>query len=168
MQLNKATNTFTKIVNSVSHKFSIIGVITLAGLMLMTVSDVFLRALFNAPIMGSLEVTELLMIVIVYPGLAWVAVKRANVKVDLVVGRFSARTQGIFDSVTCFMSLLVAALIAWFNIPQAFYMWERLIATDLLDIVHFPFFFLISFAFFLLCFALIIDLVESVNKAVKG
>ena len=168
MPLNKATDTYTKTVNWISHKFSIIGVITLAGLMLLTVSDVFLRYFFIAPIMGSLEVTELLMIVLVFPGLAWAAVRRANVKVDLVVGRFSTRTQGIFDSVTCFMSLVVAALIGWYNIPQAFYMWNLLIQTDLLDIVHFPFFFLISFAYFLLCFVLITNLIEFVRQAVKG
>jgi len=168
IQLNKAISTYAKTVEWISQKFSVIGVIMLAGLMLLTVSDVALRFFFKAPIIGSLEVTELLMIVIVYPGVAWVAVKGVNVKVDLVVDRFPTRTQGIFDSVTCFLSLIVAALIGGYNIYEAFYMWDRLIATDILEIIHFPFFFLIAFAFFLLCLVLISKLIESVKKAVTG
>ena len=159
---------FIKTVEWISHKFSIIGVVTLAGLMLLTVSDVVLRFFFTKPIRGSLEVTELLMIIMVYPGLAWVAVRRINVKVDLVVNRFSPRVQGIFDTVTCLMSLAVAALIFWYNIPQAFYMMERGIGTDTLKIVHWPFFWLIAFAYFLLCFVLITNLIEFSKKAAKG
>jgi len=151
-----------------SQKFSVIGIITLAGLMLLTVTDVLLRAIWSAPIMGGLELTELMMVVLVYPGLAWVAIKRANVKVDLLVGRFSTRKQGIIDSVTCLLSLCIAALIAWFTIPQALYMRNLGIETDLLSILHYPFFFLIAFAYFVLCFALIVNLIESIRQAIKG
>ncbi|MFH1647263.1 MAG: TRAP transporter small permease [Chloroflexota bacterium] len=159
---------FIKTVEWISHKFSIIGVVTLAGLMLLTVSDVVLRFFFTKPIQGSLEVTELLMIVMVYPGLAWVAVRRMNIKVDLLVNRFSPRAQGIFDTVTCLISLAVAVLIAWFTVPQVFYMQSRGIETDTLHIKHWPFYWLIAFAYAVLCLVLITNLIDFIKKAVKG
>jgi TRAP-type C4-dicarboxylate transport system permease small subunit len=166
MQLDD--NIFVKIVNGASHKLSILGVAALTGLMLLTVSDVLLRYFFDAPILGSYEVTELTMIVIVYPGLAWVAVKRANIKIDLVVGRLSPRTQGILDSIVCFLSLCIIGLLAYFSVPQAIFIMGKMTLTDELEIPLFPFYFLIALGFVILFFAVMINLIEFIWRATKG
>jgi TRAP-type C4-dicarboxylate transport system permease small subunit len=166
MQLND--NIFVKIVNVTSHKLSLLGVVALTGLMLLTVTDVLLRYFFNAPILGSYEVTELTMLVVVYPGLAWVAVKRANIKIDLVIGRLSPRTQGIFDSIFCLLSLCIIGLLAYFSIPQAIFIMEKMCLTDQLKIPVFPFYFLIALGFIILFFVVIINLIEFIWRAIKG
>jgi TRAP-type C4-dicarboxylate transport system permease small subunit len=166
MQVNESI--FVKIVNGASHKLSILGVVALVGLTLLTVSDVFLRYFFDAPILGSYEVTELMMIVIIYPGLAWVAVKRANIKIDLVVSRLSSRKQGILDSIFCFLSLCIIGLIAYFSVPQAIFILDKMKLTDQLNIPLFPFYFLIALGFFILFFAVMVNLIEFIRQAIKG
>ena len=75
-------------------------------LMLLTVVDVFLRWVFNAPIHGTTEISRLLMIIIVFPALGWAAVDRAHIRVDLVVSRIPSRMQAIFGSITFFIALV--------------------------------------------------------------
>jgi len=116
MSENKPVNIYTKWVSNISHKVAYFGAVMMLAMMLLTVSDVSLRYFFNSPINGSYEVTELLMILVFAPALAWTAVKGANVKVDLIVNHFPGRTQGIFDSVTCTFCLIVTAVITWFTV----------------------------------------------------
>ena len=167
MQLNKMINTYTKIVNSVTHKWGFFGALVMIGLMLLTVGDVVLRYFFNAPILGSFELTEFILVVMVFFAIPWATVKKANVRVDLFVGRLPLRVRTIFDIVTCFMGLIVTALFAWYTVPQAIYIWRLYSVSDMLEIPVYPFYFMVAFGFFLLFFVLVANLIEFIKKA-KG
>jgi TRAP-type C4-dicarboxylate transport system permease small subunit len=55
----------------------------LFAMMLLTFTDVILRYIFNAPLRGSLEVTELMMVVLIFAGLPLVSRKDEHVVMDL-------------------------------------------------------------------------------------
>ena len=93
MPESKIVNTYMKAVTSVVNKIGLLGAFTMIGLMMLTVADVFLRKFFNAPILGSYEITEFLLVVLVFFAIPWAALKKANVKVDLIVGELSERVQ---------------------------------------------------------------------------
>ena len=57
-------------------------------MMLMTMADVFLRKFSNLSILGTVELTELMMIVIVFCSLAECQAGDGHIKVDLVLKRF--------------------------------------------------------------------------------
>ena len=116
--------TYMKIVNSVTRKCGLFGALMLTGLMLLTAGDVILRYFFNAPILGSYELTEFLLVAMVFCAIPWATLQKANVRVDLLVGRLPLKVRAIFDSVSCFMSLFVTALFAWYTVPQAIYIWR--------------------------------------------
>lgn len=58
--------------------------IAILAMMLLTCADVFLRYVFNAPIEGSFDVTQMLMVVIVFFALAYCGWTGGHVVVDLL------------------------------------------------------------------------------------
>lgn len=160
-------NTYTKLVNSVIRIFSFLGAMIMIGLVTMTVVDVFLRYFFRAPILGSFELTELFMVVMVFFAIPWAAIKKANVKVDLLVTRLPARTRAAFDSVTCLLSLLITGLCACFTVPQIIYLWKLYSFSPMLKIPIYPFYIAVTVGFFLLFFILVANFIEFIEKAVK-
>jgi TRAP-type C4-dicarboxylate transport system permease small subunit len=161
-------NAYKRIVGSVSHKIAYLAAALILAMMMLTVADVFLRYFFNAPINGSYEVTELLMVLIFAPTLAWTAMRGANVRVDLIVGKFPNRVQGVFDTVTCLLSIFVTGIITWFTVPQAMFVYRIKTVSDQLEIPFYPFFIVIAIGFFLLIFALVANLMDFMKKAAKG
>jgi len=56
----------------------------IVAMMLLTCADVFLRYLFNAPIEGTLDLTQMLMVIVVFFGLAYCGWTGGHVVVDLL------------------------------------------------------------------------------------
>ena len=135
-------------------------------LVLMTVADVVLRFFFNNPILGSFELTEYLLVPITCFAIAWASHEKANVRVDLIVGKWSRRPKAILYAASCFLSLIMAFIFAWFTVPQAFYILDINIVSDMLKIPAYPFYFIIALGFFILFFILISSLIEFIEEAV--
>jgi TRAP-type C4-dicarboxylate transport system permease small subunit len=168
MRQSRIIGIYMKTVNAVGNKVGLVGAWTMIGLMMLTVVDVFMRKFFNAPILGSFEITEFLLVILVFLAIPWAALKKSNVKVDLIVVRFPQKVQAAFSSVTCFLSLIITALFGWYTIPQAFYMLRLEKVSEMLDIPFFPFYFMVAFGFFILVFVLLANLIEFVQKAIRG
>lgn len=168
MQLLTASNRYIKIIYSFTHKCGLLGAIVLAGLMLLTVGDVVLRYFFNAPILGSFELTEFILVVIVFFAIPWATAQKANVRVDLFVDRLPSKVRTVFNIVACFLSIFVTALFAWYTVPQAIYIWRLYSVSDMLDIPVYPFYIMVAFGFFLLLFVLVANLIEFIKEMVRG
>ena len=165
--MKKAARSVERIIAQTSRIAGIISIVFLVAMMLLTVTDVFLRYFFNKPVLGSMEMTEHLMLAAGFLGIAWCAVKRAHVKVDLVVERFSPRGQAITDSISYLLALTVAPLVAWQNFAQAGYAKAEHVSSDLLEIPAYPFYVIVGFTFTLLSLVLLVLLVETIVKGVK-
>jgi TRAP-type C4-dicarboxylate transport system permease small subunit len=154
-------------VNRISRWFNYLGVGVLTIMMLLTVSDVLLRYLFNRPILGTLELTEYMMVPVVFLGLAWCAARRENIKVDILISRLKTRPRAILDSITCFLSLVVMVFITWQNFMETGNIWESYRVSDILHVPAYPFFVVLTLGCFLLCVVLVINLVENIVQAVS-
>ena len=166
--LSKAAHSTHTAINQLSRVLSIIGVTVLTLMMLLTVTDVFMRYIFAKPVMGSVEITEFSMAVIGFCGLAWCAVKRTHAKVDLLVARFSPRTQAILDAVTFFLCLSVTPFVAWQGVEASNYARQIDKFSLLLEIPAFPFYLVLGIGFAVLSLVLLTLIVDSVVKAVRG
>ena len=82
-------------------------------MMFLTITDVFLRKVFSQSILGTVEVTEFMMVIVVFFALAQTEILNGHVKVDLVMGRFGERAQGLVDMVTQFVCFILSGLITW-------------------------------------------------------
>ena len=93
--------------------------VVLLLMMFLTVSDVFLRKVFAKSILGTVEITEFMMVVLVFFGLAQTEAANGNVSVDIVIDRFSEHTQLVIEMVTQFCCAVLFVFITWFSLTYA-------------------------------------------------
>lgn len=85
----------------------------LLSLMLITVADVLGRYLFNTPVIGATELTEILLVCLVFMGLPVVCLDNSHISVDLVVSRFPAVLQPFRQLMLTCITSLVLGVIGW-------------------------------------------------------
>lgn len=89
------------------------GAVALAMMMLFTFFDVIGRYFFNRPLVGTVEVTELLMALIVYLGVGYTTLLRGHIRVDIVITRLPKRPQAFLDVLTLSMGIAFTFLMGW-------------------------------------------------------
>jgi TRAP-type C4-dicarboxylate transport system permease small subunit len=87
-------------------------------------AEVFMRYVFNAPIPGHLEGSELLMPIIVFLAISYTQRVRGHVGMDLVVDAFPPRVRRAVTIVTLLISVFVCAILCWFCFKAARQLWE--------------------------------------------
>jgi TRAP-type transport system small permease protein len=90
--------------------------ISLAALALMTaitVVDVAGRYLFNRPLLGSLELSEILMVFLVFGAFAVTELSHGHVDVDVVVTRMPPRVQAACETFAALLSVGFWGAITW-------------------------------------------------------
>lgn len=133
-------------------------------LIILTVSDVFLRFAFNKPIDGTFELTEYLMVIIVFLSFPWATIRGVHVRVDLLTGRFSKRKQAVLYGISCALSMLITFWFGWYTYPEAMYAYDLQFKSDMLNIPSYPFYFIIMIAFFILLFALLAVFIQFIKE----
>lgn len=102
-----------KWIHALSRASVHIGLAVIFLMTLLTTFDVLGRYLFKSPIAGSLDIIEIMMVLMVYSSFAFCASQDANVRVDVLYVNFSRRIQIYLDTVTSLISVLISGLIAW-------------------------------------------------------
>jgi TRAP-type C4-dicarboxylate transport system permease small subunit len=142
-----------------------IAAVILGFMMMLTVVDVFFRYILNAPLTGAIEVSELLMVVLVFPALGWIAIERGHIKVDLLVSRWPKRVQMIVEIITLILSLGTYAYITWQSLLESR---NVDMTTSLLSIPEAPFHWVMTAGFLMLCLAILSLMIEDVLYLAKG
>ena len=111
----------------------------LFAMMGLTFVDVVARYVFNRPLRGAFEVTELLLLVLIFAGLPLVSFAEEHAVMDFVdrvlPGSARRRLQrGVHVASAAFM-----ALLAWLTWLKADRIWAYRDATDVLRVVYGPF-----------------------------
>lgn len=84
-------------IQRLSRAINGIGVGFLALMMFLTGTDVTLRYIFNRPIAGAYELTELMMVILVFWGLSYTQLEKGHVAIELVFSRLPKTAQAIVD-----------------------------------------------------------------------
>jgi len=77
------------------------------------VVDVILREAFNKPIAGIIELSELAVVMITFLGLAYTQLQRGHVRVEVLLSRFSDRTQSRMNIIDLLLALAFFALLTY-------------------------------------------------------
>ena len=100
-------------IHAVAYLASTISAVCLFLMMLLTAGDVVGRYLFNHPIEGSKDITELIMVIMVFLVIPYVHVVNGHVRVEIFISRLSSHTQSILGDVSSFLAAVVFALMIW-------------------------------------------------------
>ncbi len=96
-----------------SRTLALAGGLLLIGVMAMTVISVIGRYLFNAPIPGDYEITELVCGVAVFAFFPYCHARNANIVVEFFTAGLPPRHKTLLDTVHNVVFTAVAGLIAW-------------------------------------------------------
>lgn len=155
-----------KKINSLSGVFIYVAIGLVVAMVLLTVSDVFMRYTFNSPITGTTELTEFIMICLLL-GMAPCALAGGHVRVDAVVQRLRPRVQAILDIILYIPGLGMVAILAWRGYEQSRRVLEYNATSTMLDIPKFPFYVILVVGFIMLCMAMVVLLIQRIGEAAK-
>ena len=152
---------------SVARVVNAIGVSIVLVIMLTTVADVALRYTFNQPVPGTVELTEYMMVFVVYCGIAWTQIKKGHVAVDIVAKRLTHKAQAILQSFTYVISLGIFCLASWLAFTRVKIVADSGLCSTALDIPRFPFQLVVGIGLGMLSLVLLADFIRSLAEAIR-
>jgi TRAP-type C4-dicarboxylate transport system permease small subunit len=138
----------------------------MTAILLLSIANIVSAAVW-APIFGTYELVGFLTVVTLSCALAYCTISGGHVAVDILVNRFSPRTQAIFDIITAILSLGVFITLGWQTAVYATNMWQKGELSGTLMWPFYPLVYCISFGCFVTCLVLLVNLGKAVAKAVK-
>ena len=124
------------------HVEALLGVaasIILLAMMLLTTVDVVARYVFNRPLRGAFEITELLLLVLIFAGLPLVSFTNEHAVMDFIDRLLGRRTLRGLQGVVDLTSAGLMFVLAWLVWRKADRIWAYQDATDVLRILYGPF-----------------------------
>lgn len=94
-------------------------------IILIVVTDVTGRFLLNLPFHSGVELSELLLVVLVFLGLAAAQQQRQNYAIDILTRHFPPWLRGLFELAGYAACLFIVVLLAWPSSKQAIASFER-------------------------------------------
>ena len=113
--------------------------VVLLAMMLLTVVDVIARYRFKMPVRGAFEVTELMLVVLIFAGLPLVSFSDEHAVMDFVDRLLSPRGQRRLQRAVQVVNAAFMFLLAWLVWLKADRIWAYRDATDVLRILYGPF-----------------------------
>ena len=167
MYIRRALETVEKFSFALSRIINGVGICLIMAMMFLTVSDVLLRYLFNHPIPGSYEVIKFMMLIVVFYGLAYTAMKRGHISIDLLLTRLPDRAQALINTITWALSFGLFCLVTWRSLLLTKTMWQRGdVSTDLLFPIA-PILLFAAVGLVALCLVLLGNLFNSLYEVMK-
>ena len=111
----------------------------LLAMMLLTFVDVVARYVFNRPVRGAFEVTELMLVVLIFAGLPLVSWADEHALMDFIDRLLGARAQRLLVRAVQAACAAVMFLLTWLIWLKADRIWAYRDATDVLRVVYGPF-----------------------------
>lgn len=137
-------------------------------MMLLTITDVVLRKTISKSILGTVEVTEFMLVIVIFFALANTEIMNGHVKVDLVMSRFSERAQGFVDMFTQFVCFILSIMITWSSVIYSAQMRASGEVTQDLWIPVYPFIYLVALGSAVLALTLLIKFFLALGKVVQS
>lgn len=151
-------------IGKASHLLAFIGDASLFVMMCLTVVDVVGRYVFNKPVMGTFEITEFLMLIIIASYLAFAQSEKSHITVDILVTRFPRKVQSIIMRINYLISFLMIGAIAVMCVVSGLELKEVGEASQLLSVPHYPFSFFLVLGFASLCLEYVLDIIKSFKE----
>lgn len=111
-----------QVIRSVEKISGILGGLSGFTTLIITITvimDVALRAILNAPIPGATEFSTLLLVALVYLGLASVQAGKSNFSVEIIVAHLPPRVRRAQETLVTLLSAAAVGLLVWYTGKEA-------------------------------------------------
>jgi TRAP-type C4-dicarboxylate transport system permease small subunit len=149
-----------KTVKLLSSFFNLFASASLTVIILLTCIDVFMRYFFNRPIAGTYDLVSLMGAVIAAFAMPYTMLMRGHVAVDLLLRKLSSIKQLVIETVTHVVGILLFIIMVWQCFVLASDMKAAGEVTPTLLLPFYPVVYCMSVCFFMLCLALLVNLLK--------
>jgi TRAP-type C4-dicarboxylate transport system permease small subunit len=87
-------------------------------------AEVFMRYVFNAPIQGHLELSELMLPIIVFLALSYTQATHGNIGMDLVLDALPPKARHYATMAALLISIFICSVLAYFSAKNALQLWR--------------------------------------------
>lgn len=140
MNAQRSDNTVIGLIKTTIQSLSVVPSFLLGAMVLIVVANVVGRFLFKLPVFGTIELVELMMIIICFLAIPYTAMNRGQVRIDFLVNRMPKKAQRILGSIAAILSVGIFAIITYQAAVNTVYYTKHLYqCTDTLEIPFAPF-----------------------------
>ncbi len=160
-QLERISNALNRWLSWVAGGFLVV-------MMLLTVANIFLRAIPGLnPFVGTSEAVCFLAALVAAFALGYTQIHRGHTRVDILMSRFSPRAQSIIDSIMFLISMGLFGVATWQLIRLANRYWELGSLSETMYVIFYPLIYAVALGCVFLCLVLLLDFLKSLVQAVK-
>jgi C4-dicarboxylate transporter DctQ subunit len=147
---------------------NVLGVTFIIILMFFTACEILGRYLFNNPIPGYVEDTELIMGAIVFLGIGYTQRVGAHIRMDMFIQKMKGRTYHITEALSLFLSLIAYGIICIYSFHFTVEAYQVGDVTEYLYTPTWPSKLCVPLGSFFLCTRIIIQIIKNIAQAVVG
>jgi TRAP-type C4-dicarboxylate transport system permease small subunit len=157
-----------KTVKLLSSFFNLFAAAALSAIILLTCIDVSMRYFFSRPIAGTYDLVSLMGAVIAAFAMPYTMLMGGHVAVDLLVRKLSDRKKLAVETVTHIVGILLFLTLTWQSAGLASDMKAAGEVTPTLLLPFYPVVYAMSVCFFVLCLAILVNLLSIGLKRENG
>ena len=151
---------FEKTIKLLSSFFNLFAAASLAAIILLTCTDVSMRYFFNRPMAGTYDLVSLMGAVVAAFAMPYTMLMRGHVAVDLFVRQLSRKKQLAVETVTHVVGIGLFLIMVWQCFALASDMKAAGEVTPTLLLPFYPVVYFMSVCFFVLCLAILVNLLN--------
>jgi TRAP-type C4-dicarboxylate transport system permease small subunit len=138
-------------------------------LMFFAAAEIIGRYFFNAPIPGHIEIVELLMVGVVFLGLAYTQLQDGHIRMQILEKRFfKGRAFNLAEALISLLSLLPFVMITYFSFLAALDAYEFGDVTSYINWPTWPSKMCIPLGGFFLCLRLVVQFIQRMRGTIYG
>lgn len=167
MSFNTKVTGAEKILKKVARILNGAGACTSLLMVILVTIHVLSRALFSKPLMGTVELEELMIVILVFGGIAYTQITRNHISVDFITARLPDSFKINLETVTNIVSSLFFFILTWQSLVQAREQFADGTATFDLQIPLFWVMWIVALGFFLFGLSTFLDFLKTAQNQIK-
>lgn len=113
-----------KVIENLSKWLHTVSMVIMGVMGLLITVDVMGRKFFKSPILGTVDLTQVGLALMVFLSLAYTHLKNEHISVDFIVGKFSERVRWIFEILINIVIALIMIVVSWSLFDNAMRIYE--------------------------------------------
>ncbi len=154
--LNRVTRFLNQVLMGIAGLF-------LGAMIILTCANIFSRVVW-LPIKGTYELMGYFGAAATAFALGYTQIKKGHISVDILVLKFSERTQRILDGINCLCCAIFFSLVSWQIAKYAGTLWRTGEVTETLRIIYFPFTYGVALGCGVLALVFLADLLKTLIR----
>ncbi|MCD8331888.1 MAG: TRAP transporter small permease [Oscillospiraceae bacterium] len=153
----KTIKTIEKIVSKISRLVSYISFLGIVCMMLLIAADVFLRKFFSNAIVGSYEMVQYLLMVVIFASFSYTQTTKKHVRMTIFLAKLPWRVHTLINGLWELLCAAGAAVMGYAACLQGNYLVEKAWTSDVLRFPIAPFYYFEGVMLFIFALVILTD-----------